>query len=439
MTHAVQPGAWYAISVLTVVYTFSFIDRSILSLLVGPIRDHLQITDTQFSLLHGLAFAIFYTVLGIPIGRMADRYNRRNIIAVGVFVWSLATAGCGFARNFIQLFLARVWVGVGEAALSPSAYSLIADMFPREKLGRALGIYSSGVYFGLGLAFLIGGNAIEWISKQAWVTNTGFAPWQLTFMIVGFPGIALAFIVLTMREPLRRGADGNAIEARAIPLRKVFAFIKHFRDVYLLHFISFASLTLVFYAIMSWAPEYFIRIHGMERAKVGTLMGFIVLIFGSAGIASGGWVSDWLSRRGHVDAPLRAGLIGAVAVTPLAALAPTVANVTHSMILFCPLLFFLSFPFSPAAAALQIMTPNSMRAQISAVYLFIVNLSGIGFGGTAAALLTDYVFKDDQKLHLSMAAVGTAGAIMASIFLVLAATRYRKRHEEMSRYIVTEN
>jgi len=167
---AAPPMAWYAVGILTVAYTFSYIDRQILSLMVGPIRADLGISDSAFSLLHGLAFAVFYTLLGVPIGRLADRRNRRNIIALGVAFWSLATVCCGLARSFWQLFAARVAVGVGEAALSPAAYSMLADLFPKEKLGRAIGIYSSGVFVGIGLSFIIGGMLIATIEAMGGIT-----------------------------------------------------------------------------------------------------------------------------------------------------------------------------------------------------------------------------------------------------------------------------
>ncbi|MGA1731008.1 MAG: MFS transporter, partial [Steroidobacteraceae bacterium] len=192
--------SYYAVGVLTVAYVLSFIDRTILALLVAPIRADLGISDTQLSLLHGLAFAIFYTTLGIPIALLADRLNRRNIIAAGIAVWSLATAVCGLTRSFAQLFLARVAVGVGEAALSPAAYSMIADLFPRERLGRALGIYNVGAFAGAGLAFLIGGAVIAAVAQAGAVHLPVLGEvrnWQLVFFIDGLPGLLLALWVLT--------------------------------------------------------------------------------------------------------------------------------------------------------------------------------------------------------------------------------------------------
>jgi MFS family permease len=424
---AVPPAvAWYAVGILTLAYILSYIDRSILALLVGPIRADFAISDTQFSLLHGLAFAIFYTIMGIPIGRWADRTNRRKIIAIGVAAWSLMTALCGLTRNFWQLFLARVGVGVGEAALSPAAYSMIADLFSRERLGRAMGIYASGVFVGIGMSFLIGGLVVDWIAARGFAADSGYSPWQIVFFIVGLPGLIVALLVLTIREPPRRGLPAGLAGGRGIPVRDVLAYMRTHTATYVGHFLGFATLTLVFNAIMSWAPEYFIRTFGMARSEVGFWLGLIVLCFGGTGIIAGGLTSDWLTRRGYTDGPLRAGLIGAACLAPFAVTATVVSSAQLSLLLFCPLLFFASFPFSPAAAALQIVTPNPMRAQISAVYLFVVNLTGIGLGGTVTALVTDFVFRDDQMLRYSMSWVGGIGALIACAVLWWAAGAFRR-------------
>ena len=413
-------AAWYAVAVLTVAYTFSYIDRQVLALMVGPIRADLGISDSQFSLLHGLAFALFYTFMGIPIGRLADARNRRNLIALGVAFWSLATACCGLVKNFWQLFLARVGVGVGEAALTPAAYSMLADMFPRKQLGRAIGIYGSGVFIGIGLSFIIGSLVVSGLEARGGLTLPlvgHLAAWQATFVIVGLPGLVIAGLVMTLTEPTRLNT-GNL--AGAMPIREVLTYVRHHKKVYLLHFMGFAMVTLLFNAIMAWAAEYFIRIHEVPRAEIGPKLGLLSVFFGGSGIVCGGLLSDWLARRGYLDAPLRAALIGTVILVPFAVAAPLMANASVSLWLFAPLLFFVSFPFGPAAAGLQLMTPPLMRAQMSAVYLFFVNLTGIGFGGTATALVTDFVFKDDLKLHWSMASIAAVGGVLAAVLLAAA-------------------
>ncbi len=415
---------------MTIAYMFSYIDRQIISLMVGPIREDLGISDSAFSLLVGLAFALFYTVLGIPIARLADARNRRNIIAIGIAFWSFATAACGLAKNFTQLFVARIAVGVGEAALSPAAYSMLADMFSPKKLGRAIGVYSSGVFIGIGLSFIIGAYLVTALEANGGLALPLFGhlkPWQATFVIVGAPGVLIALFMLTVREPKR-----SNMAADTMPVRAVVGYAVRHRRVYLFHFFGFAMLTLMFNGIMAWAAEYFIRIHEIPRADIGPRLGILAAVFGGTGIVCGGMFSDFLAARGYVDAPIKAGLTGAILLLPFAVAAPLVDNPDVSLMLFAPLLFFVSFPFGPAAAGLQLITPHRMRAQMSAVYLFFVNLTGIGFGGTAVALMTDFVFHDDLKLHWSMASVAAIGGVLAILLLTLAQKPFRSSIAELA-------
>ena len=427
--------AWYGVGVLTLAYVFSYIDRSIMSLMVGPIRADLHLSDTQFSLLHGLAFAAFYTLMGIPIARLADARNRKRIIAIGVFSWSLMTALCGLCRNFWQLFLARIGVGIGEAALSPAAYSIIADSFSRARLGRAMGVYGTGVFLGIGLSFIIGGVAIEAIAEADWRRAEwlrGFQPWQLTFFLVALPGLPVALLALSIREPARRNprdsraALGGGAKPERLPIRSVAACIRANRATYLCHFAGFSMMTLVFNGILSWAPEFLIRTYGMTRTNAGFYLGLIVLAFGCLGIFCGGLASDWLVKRGREHGPMLAGAWGAALLLPFAASATIAPSALASLALFCPLLFFASFPFSPAVTALQLVTPNRMRAQVSAIYLFVVNLAGIGLGGTITALITDHVFADDAMLGHSMFLVGCIGGLLAWLILRAGIKHYRR-------------
>lgn len=424
--------SWYAVGVLTLAYLFSYIDRQILSLMVGPIKRDLALSDTEFSLLAGLAFALFYTLMGIPIARLADHKSRRLLIAAGVALWSLATAAGGLAKSFAHLFTARVAVGVGEAALSPAAYSMLADLFPHDRLGRAIGIYSSGVFLGIGLSFVIGGVLIAHLEAIGGITVPVLGhlqSWQATFMIVGLPGLLVAALVLTLPEPPRLGRKAPDLDQDSVGA--VLRWLKREKRLYLTHFTGFALLALVFNANMGWAPEFFIRIHDMERAQVGTSLGIIAAVFGGLGIVCGGLFSDYLARRGDRAAPIHAGLVGAILIVPFAIAAPLASNPTVSMALFCPLLFFSSFPYGPAAAALQMISPPNMRAQFSALYLFVVNLLGIGFGATATALATDFIFRDELKLHWSMALIAAVGGVLSVVLLAACIRPFRRCNETM--------
>jgi MFS family permease len=416
------------VGVLTVAYVFSFIDRSILTLLVGPIRADLGINDTQISLLHGLAFAIFYTLLGIPIASLADRRNRRNLVAAGVAFWSLATVACGLTRNFWQLFLARVGVGVGEAALSPAAYSMIADSFPPEKLGRALSVYTLGAVAGIGFALIIGGAVISSVATASDVALPlvgPVRPWQLVFFLVGLPGLLVALWILTLREPPRRvlPADG------ATGFRPLVVWIRANPRVYTAHFAGFASLGIVLNSITAWTPSHFIRTHGLTPGESGFWLGILIATFGTAGIYTGGWWSDRARRLGQPDGPMRAGVISAAGSLAFGVAAPLAGSLQLALVLYAPLLFFATFAYGAAPTAIQLMTPPPMRAVASAIYLFFLNFVGMGLGPLMTAAVTDYVFASDLAVGRSLALVVGGSAGLAALLLAWGCAPFRRRLE----------
>jgi MFS family permease len=417
--------AWYVVGVLTFVYIFSFIDRQILNLLVRPIRRDLGISDTQMSLLMGLSFAVFYTFFGIPLGRLADSKSRRTIIAAGFALWSLFTAACGLARNFVQMLLLRMGVGVGEAALSPAAYSIITDYFPPQRRATAISVYSMGIYLGSGLAFIIGGTVAGLASKQElWQLPLVGAtrPWQVVFFIVGLPGVLLALLMYTVREPLRRGAklrknaEGQTVAAQ-VPLGEVFAYLRLNWKTFLCHNVGFALLSFSSYGTSAWVPTMFVRKHGWNEAQAGQVYGWVVTIFATLGVAAGGWFADWMMKRGHRAATMHTGLIVALAWFPFGMLYPLVSDPWMAVALLIPSAFFTSAPFGVAPAAIQQMMPNAMRGQASAIYLFVVNLIGLGLGPTAVALTTDYVFRNDQAVNYSLLIVATLAHVIAAVLL----------------------
>ncbi len=417
--------AWYVVGVLTLFYIFSFIDRQILNLMVGPIRRDLGISDTQISLLMGFGFAVFYALFGIPLGRLADSRSRRTIIAVGFVFWSLMTAGCGLARNFWQMLLLRMGVGVGEAALSPSAYSILSDYFPRERRATAISVYSMGIYIGSGLAFLLGGLVIAYASTQdVWrlpvVGET--RPWQVIFFIVGLPGVLLALLAYTVREPMRRGLrmvrsnDGMLISTQ-VPLGEVYAYILKNWQTFVCHTVGFALLSFSSYGTSAWVPTMFVRNHGWSASRAGIVYGAIVMVFATLGVVAGGWVADKMVARGRRDATMRIGLIVAVAWFPFGLLYPIVADASLAAALLVPSVFLASAPFGVAPAAIQQIMPNEMRGQASAIYLFVVNLIGLGVGPTAVAMTTDYVFRDDNAVNYSLLIVCSIAHVVSALLL----------------------
>lgn len=417
---------WYTVGVLTVAYVFSFIDRSILTLLVGPIRADLGISDTQISLLHGLAFAVFYTLLGIPIASLADRRNRRNLIAVGVAFWSIATAACGLTRNFWQLFLARVGVGVGEAALSPAAYSMIADSFPPDRLGRALSVYTLGAFVGMGLAFVIGGAVISSVATGSDVVLPlvgTLRPWQLVFFIVGLPGLLVALWVLTLTEPVRRQVTAG--EGKESGLKPLLPYMRAHWQAFTAHLAGFALLGIVLNSLTAWTPTLLIRNFGMTPGQAGFWLGMLIVFFGTSGVIAGGWWSDREQRLGRADGAMRAGVVSAAGSLLFGATAPVVADSDLMLVLYAPLIFFSTFAWGAAPAAVQLMTPAPMRAVASAIYLFFLNLVGMGLGPLFTAAVKDYVFGDDLAVGKSLAIVVSAASALSALLLIWGCRHFR--------------
>jgi MFS family permease len=414
--------AWYVVAVLTFVYVFSFIDRQILNLLVRPIRRDLGISDTQMSLLMGLSFAVFYTFFGIPLGRMADSKNRRMIIAGGFALWSLFTAGCGLAKNFGQMLLMRMGVGVGEAALSPAAFSIITDYFPPKRRATAISVYSMGIYIGSGLAFIIGGAVAGFAaSQEMWQLPIVGAtrPWQVVFFIVGLPGVLLALLMFTVREPVRRGmrmvnnAAGKQTVAQ-VPMKEVTEYLWQNRATFICHNVGFALLSFSSYGSSAWIPTFFVRNHGWSEAQAGQVYGWIVAIFSTLGVAMGGRFADWMAERGRQDATMITGLIVSLAWLPFGLFYPLVSDPYLAVAFLIPSAFMSSAPFGVAPAAIQQIMPNPMRGQASAIYLFVVNLIGLGLGPTAVAMTTDYVFRNDQSVNYSLLIVNTIAHLVAA-------------------------
>ena len=425
--------AWVTVSILLLCYVLSFIDRQILNLLVGPIRRALDITDTQMSLLMGLSFAIFYVICGIPMGRIADSKSRKGLIGAGVFFWSLMTAACGLAQQYWQFVLFRIGVGAGEAALSPAAYSLLADSFPPDKRATAISVYSMGIYLGAGLAFLLGGMVVTFASAQGDVLLpiVGMVrPWQLIFLILGGAGIAFCLVLFALKEPVRKGVGAGV----AVPLKDVGAYLLSIRKTVICHNFGFACLSFASYGASAWIPTFFIRNHGLTPGEVGVYYGTTVMVAGSLGIVFGGRLADFLARRGYTDSNMRVGLLSAMITLPCNA----VFLLADLNVAFWVLMFFnvftVAMPFGVAPAAIQEVMPNSMRGQASAIYLFTITLIGLGIGPTAVALMTDYVFMDDMAVRYSIFWVASVITLGSVILLWMGLKPYREARETLARW-----
>ena len=435
-------AAWYSVAVLMLMYIFSFIDRTTISLIVEPMKRDLQISDTQIGMLQGLAFALLYTFLGLPIARLSDRYSRRGIIAAGVFIWSIMATLCGLARTAMQLFVARIGVGVGEAALSPAAYSMITDSFPRSKLGRAFGFYNIGITIGAGVAFLVGGIVVAAVS-HAGASYTlpllgEVRAWQMVFIVTGAPGIVLPLLLLTFREPVRRGmlrtpTAPPATVARP-PLREVLNYVWLNRKFYCLHFVALALLSMCGYCVAAWLPTAIIRAYGVSYGAVGKVLGVSTIFMNSTGMLLAGILCDRLTRRGSKDAPVVVALLSACGIAVFAGLPtlmPTVPLVWTAI--FVSGLTFNAYNGVGPMAVNQV-TPNQYRAQVSAVYLFVVNALGLGVGPTLVPLLNDYLFHDPLKIRFSLIIVVFCAAVTAVVLLWILRPIYRQKLTEAAQW-----
>ncbi len=417
--------AWTTVAVLGVAQAVNAIDRHLINLLVGPIKADLAISDTQVGLLLGFAFALFYTFLGLPIGRWADSHSRRLIIACGSIFWSVSTIACGFANSFWHLFFARMSVGAGEATLNPSGYSLISDYFPPERRAKPMGVFIMGHTLGTAFTLFAGGAFVQYLVSHGitWTTPWGavLRPWQIAFFCAGLPGFLVFLLILTLREPPRRemivtsAAKGAA--PASVPVREIVAYFFRHARVYAPMFLGFGCVLLWEMGRTLWAPTYFIRTFGWAPREVGMLLGVMTLVFTSGGAVASGWVAERLALRGYRDANLRAAFVATLISLPFAVTAMFMPTPALAVLFLCPAYFLGAFPFALAPAAISTFTPNQMRAQITALYLLTINLLGFGLGPAVIGGITDHVFGDESQLRYSMALTAAVAIPVAAALL----------------------
>lgn len=431
-----QAYAWYVVVVLILAYTCSFIDRQILSLLVEPMKRDIGITDTQMSLLQGMSFAIFYTLMGLPLGRLVDVKSRRGVIATGIFFWSLMTAACGLTKQYWQLFLARMGVGVGEAALSPGAYSLIADYFKKERLATAISAYAIGIYVGAGLALIIGGAVVNLVAEKGIQTLPLIGEvynWQVVFFYVGLPGLLLLPLLFTIKEPIRRGAHTEIVDGKevpkSIPVKDVVNYIKDNWKTFLLHNVGFGFAAFAAYAHASWAPTFLIRTHGYTAGDAGLFYGSVVLVAGTLGVLFGGLLSDWFAAKGYENAKMKVPFIMMLLAIPSSIGFPLVEDFALLLVFLAITTFLVTAVFGVGPAAIQELMPNNMRGQGSALYLFVANIIGLGLGPTSVAMATDYIFGDPSMLRYSLLFIPVIAMVVAVICFFLCLKPYKRTLE----------
>lgn len=425
--------AWGAVALLTLAYILSFIDRQILGLLITPIKSSLQLTDTQIGLLMGPAFAIFYVTLGWPIGWLADRANRRNIIAAGIALWSIMTAFCGLSRSFTQLFFSRIGVGVGEATLTPSVLSLIGDMFPKGSRARATAIYMGGVQVGTGLAYLVGGKVSGALSKAGTVEVPLFGAiegWQAAFLAVGLPGLIVALAVMFIREPARQKVVGEASEAYSL-----WDALRYFGSrwtSYLPVGLGMCAVTTAAYA-GGWSAALFQRTWQWDVATMGAWLGLAYIVFGPLGAVAGGMINDALVARG-VNAPTYRTCWMGVAFTSVAAtIYPLMPTPELALVFIACSIFGNAVATGMGSASMVVLAPSNLRAQAGALYLMTINFLGLLYGPTMVGVLTDHVYTDVSGVGPAMSTVQIGIAIPALLILWLGLKPFVREMEANAR------
>jgi MFS family permease len=408
--------------VLTLANVSSFVDRQILSLLTEPIQRDLGLSFTQMGALIGVPFAIFFTLMGLPLARLADSRSRRGVIAAGIALWSVMTAACGLAGTYGKLLLARVGVGVGEGSLQAPAISLITDYFPPEQRSTAQSVYATGIFIGSGLAYFIGGWIVGLVSAQElWTVPVvgAIRPWQTVFLMVGLPGLLIAALMWTVREPERQDhSRGTA------PLADVWRWVRGNFGVVAPYAAGFAASATVNYAIAAWLNRWMIESLGWLASKAGMVQGVLTMIVGTIGVIVGGRLSDWMLKRGHRDAPVRVGIIGAAGllVSGVGAFAST--GDTAAIAWLVAVNIFAALPWGAAQAGAAHLVPARFKSQGVALFILFVNLIAFMLGPLSVGVLIDVLFdKDAAQLGTALVLVTAVGLALA--IALLAATRRR--------------
>ncbi len=409
---------WSAAALLTAVYTVSFIDRQVINLLVDPIRVDLGLSDTEISLLQGLAFALPYVLLSLPMGRIVDIANRVRVLLLGLLVWTLACMCCGLARGFWQLVFARVGVGAGEATVTPASWSLLADWFPAQQRALPVSIFLMGPYLGAGISLLAGAEVMSWASGLGTVEVPLIgllAPWQITFIVVAAPGFALLLFMPLVSEPAR--TDTLQIQT-SLTLQQTLVMIWERRPVYGAYLLGAPFIVLVLYAFQAWIPSLLVRVHGFGIVDAGRVYGSIALVAGSAGVLSGPFMMKWLRARLDQDgAPLTIAMGAAILLIPVTVTMGLSASPSLAIAMVTAGSFLITVPMALFATGLQNSSPNEIRGLMAGAYVFMVNVVGLTLGPSSVALVTDAVFGRDDAVGLSLAVVCGCALVLAAMLL----------------------
>lgn len=426
-----EKQGWYAVGILALTTTFAMLDQGILSLLIQQIITDFRLTDTQASLLLGPAFAMAYMIVGVPISPLIDRWVRKRLIAIAITVWSLATAACGLAVNFSQLFYARMAVGAGEAVYGPASYSLVADFFSRQRLPRAIYTLQLGSVAGNGLSMLLGGviiYIIGFMGTPSLPLVGELRPWQAVLMAVGLPGMLIALLLLTIKEPPRR------IYRTPVSRVPLWGALKHMGLHFAVYGPLFLGLTVgaLDNGSRAWGAAFFERTHGWSPATYGMTGGLLSIVVMLFGLWLGARWVDRMQARGAVDAPYRVVVFARALNIPFAVAMPLMP--TPELAMACNAVAYLVLGLSGPMlnAVMLIVTPSQVRGQVMALYLFVFTIVGQGLSPVITGLTTDYISDD----------LGTSIMLLHVVFLpaalVITLLGWKPYRREVERMIAEE-
>jgi MFS family permease len=421
--------SWNAVFVLLVMYMISYLDRQIIAMMVAPLQRDLNLTDVEIGLLQGFAFSLLYILSGIFLGWFVDRYSRRLLIMGGVIFWSVSCALCGLANGFATLFAARVGVGIGEATLATAVPSMLSDLFPREKLTLALGMVAVGGSIGITSSFILGGALTTMLGAGHTLTVPllgELRAWQATFLILGLPGIAMAFLMLTIREPPRTGR----LQAGHVPFAHLMAFLATRRHFITCHFLGFSLNLVAGYGLLAWLPTLLARRFAWQPMAIGPAVGLVVGSGGIVGPLLSGALADVLLRRGVRDAHFRIQMVGMcfaapIAITTLQSSSPIVVLIGAGAIYLT-----ISFAVPLSIAPLQLITPNELRGRLTSLFTFVSSLIGVGCGPLLVALLTDRVFQDHMAVGRSLLVTVSVSTVGCAVMMAIGRPAYQKAMAE---------
>jgi len=433
--HVYPPArqGWYAVGVLALTTALAHLDQGILSLLIQQIIEDFSLTDTQASLLLGPAFAFVYVLVGIPLSPLIDRWVRKRIIAIGVTVWSLATAACGLAGSFGQLFAMRMLVGAGESVNGATSYSIVSDYFPRNVLPRAVYRLQIGAVAGNGLSLLLGATMIS-ILAVIGTPSLPFVgklrPWQVVLMAVGLPGVLVALLLTTVKEPPRRSFREPKVSSVPVvgALRYMWLHISVFGPLFL-------GLTLgaLDAGGRAWGAPFFERTYGWGPATYGLVAGSLAIVAMLLGLWLGSRWIDRLQAEGHLDAPFRIIIYTRALNIPFAIAMPIMPTPELSMACYAVTFMLLGMNGPMMNAVMLIVTPSQVRGQVMALYLFIFTIVGSGIGPVITGLTTDYVFTSPDALRWSILLLHILFLPAALAVTLLGWKPYRREVERLNR------